>query len=60
MEPVPISLSIDPRGILESLQKGEFMHGEENEVYYYQVRENASQGSKRYEIYTLLETKSQY
>jgi hypothetical protein len=59
MEPVPISPSIDPRGILETLKKGEFIHGEENEVYYYRVRENASQGSKRYEIYILLESKTQ-
>lgn len=53
MEPVPISPSIDPRGILENLKNlGEFIHGEENAVYYYQVRENASGSRKRYEIHT--------
>ena len=49
MDPVPILPSIDPCSILEALKKGEFIHGEENKVYYYQVRENASQGKKRYE-----------
>ena len=49
MEPVPISPLIDPRGILETLKKEDFVHGEENEVYYYRVRENASRRSKRYE-----------
>src|SRR5271168_918859 len=29
MEPVPISPSINPHGILETLTKGEFIHGEE-------------------------------
>lgn len=61
MEPVPISPMIDPRGILESLKNGEFVHGEENQVCYYQVHENASRGSKRYEKEThLLEPKSRY
>ena len=52
MEPVPISLLIDPRGILEALKKGDLLHGEENQVHYYQVHENASQGRKRYERHT--------
>jgi hypothetical protein len=47
MEPVPISPLIDPRGILENLKKGEFLHGEENEVYYYRVRENGLGSRKR-------------
>ena len=49
MEPVPFSPSVDPRGILEDLKKGGFLHGEENKVYYYRVNENASDGTKRYE-----------
>jgi len=43
MESVPISPLIDPHGILEALKKGDFLHGEENEVHYYRVHENASQ-----------------
>ena len=34
MEPIPISPLIDPHSILNNLQKGEFLHGEENQVYY--------------------------
>jgi hypothetical protein len=49
LETVPISPVIDPHGILESLKSGELLHGEENEVYYYQVHENALKGGKRYE-----------
>ena len=49
LEPVPISPLIDPHSILESLKNGEFLHGEENKVYYYQVHENALKGGKRYE-----------
>ena len=51
MEPVPISPLVDPRGILESLGKGDFLHGEENEVYYYRMYEKASRGGKRYETH---------
>ena len=53
MEPVPISPLIDPRGILENLKKGEFLHGEENQVYYYQVNVNSLKGTKRYEMHIL-------
>jgi hypothetical protein len=53
MEPVPISPSVDPHGILEDLKKGGFLHGEENKVYYYQVNVNASEGTKRYERHIL-------
>lgn len=49
MESVPISPLIDPLGILETLKRGGFVYGEENEVYYYRLRENTS-GSKRYKI----------
>jgi hypothetical protein len=49
LEPIPISPLIDPHGILESLQNGELLHGEENEVHYYQVHENTLKGGKRYE-----------
>ena len=59
MESVPISPLIDPRGILESLKNDEFLHGEENQVYYYQVCENDLRGSKRYETH-ILEHKSRY
>ena len=50
MEPVPISPLIDPRGILENLKKEVFLHGEENQVYYYQAQESALKGTKRYEM----------
>ena len=59
METVPISPVIDPHGILESLKSDELLHGEENEVYYYQVRENAMKGGKRYET-NIPEHKLQY
>ena len=59
MESIPISPLIDPRGILESLKNDEFLHGEENQVYYYQVCENDLRGSKRYEMH-ILEHKSRY
>jgi hypothetical protein len=52
MEPIPISPLVDPRGILENLKKETFLHGEENQVYYYRVNENASTGIKRYERHT--------
>lgn len=58
MEPVPISPLIDPRGILENLKKGEFLHGEENQVYYYRVHESTLKGTKRYEMH-ILEERSQ-
>ena len=51
MEPVPISPLIDPRGILENLKKETFLHGEENQVYYYQAQESASRGTKRYKAH---------
>lgn len=51
MESVPISALIDPNGILESLKKGDFVHGEENQVYYYRVHEKASGGGKRCETH---------
>ena len=51
MEPMPISPTIDPHGILENLKKGTFLHGEENQVYYYRVNENAPRGIKRYEMH---------
>ena len=47
MESVPIPQTIDPRGILEALKNGDFLHGEENQVYYYRVHENPSRGGKR-------------
>ena len=53
MEPIPISPLIDPHSILNNLQKGEFLHGEENQVYYYHVYENALRSSKRYEMHVL-------
>ena len=39
MPPVPISPLVDPHGVLEKLTKEGFgfLHGEENEVHYYQV-----------------------
>jgi hypothetical protein len=46
IESVPL---IDPLGILETLKKGGFVYGEDNEVFYYRVHENGSQ-SKTYEI----------
>ena len=49
MEPIPISPLVDPHGILENLKKDAFLHGEENQVYYYRVNENTSRGIKRYE-----------
>ena len=65
MEPVPIPPLIDPRGILEGLKKDEFLHGEENQVYYYRVHESTLRATKRYEMHIpdnrsqmLTETKS--
>lgn len=60
MEPLPISPQIDPLGILEALKKGDFLHGEENEVSYYRVHENGSGSGKTYEIHILLLPKSRY
>ena len=57
MEPIPILPLIDPHSILNNLQKGEFLHGEEKQVYYYSVYKNASRSSKRYEMH-ILEHKS--
>ncbi|KAF8810962.1 hypothetical protein BYT27DRAFT_7336378 [Phlegmacium glaucopus] len=44
MQPAPISPLVDPRGILEKLTKEGFLHGEENEVHYYQVHKNDAGG----------------
>ena len=58
MESVPISPLIDPHGILETLKKEEFLHGEENQVHYYQVHENTLQSGRRCEMHILLKPES--
>ena len=35
---IPFTKAIDPYGILEGMVKSEYVHGEDNEVYYYACR----------------------
>jgi hypothetical protein len=46
-EHIPFSKAVDPYGILEKMAKADYVHSEENEVYYYNSLSNQD-GSKRY------------
>jgi hypothetical protein len=46
MQTVPILPSVDPRGILDKLTQEGYLHGEDNQVDYYQVHKNGPKGSK--------------
>jgi hypothetical protein len=43
---IPFSPTIDPRGFLEQMLKGNYVHGDDNTVEYYQVCKNQD-GTRR-------------
>ncbi|KAF8221474.1 hypothetical protein L208DRAFT_1327778, partial [Tricholoma matsutake] len=45
---IPFSPAIDPRGFLEQMLKGSYIHGDDNTVEYYQVYKNQD-GTRRFQ-----------